>query len=188
MATFYQTIIQVISKPSESRNEDEINLVLGWFMNLFKKKEAAFGNIKAEIVKDIIKNCSFVTKKPDELIIRQGDIGDAFYINLRGKVSVYINHKKHDENDNVDDEQQHEGDAIDEHDPTLDALRAKRLREKLGNFVLSLGAGEGFGEFALVRDEARTASIIADEMTDLMVVNKKLYDRLTINLYNFVLK
>lgn len=40
------------------------------------------------------------------------------------------------------------------------------------------GPGEGFGEVALVRDELRTASIIADEKTDLMVVNKSLYSRL----------
>ncbi len=29
-----------------------------------------------EVVKDIIKNCSFETKKKDDLIIRQGDVGD----------------------------------------------------------------------------------------------------------------
>lgn len=53
----------------------------------------------------------------------------------------------------------------------------KKFREKLGNYVTSLGAGEGFGEIALVSDDTRTASIIADETTDLMVVNKTLYAR-----------
>ena len=40
-----------------------------------------------------------------------------------------------------------------------------------------MGAGEGFGEIALVSEDTRTASIIADEITDLMVVNKALYAR-----------
>jgi len=40
-----------------------------------------------------------------------------------------------------------------------------------------LAAGEGFGEVALVSDADRTASIIADETTDLMIVNKALYKR-----------
>lgn len=43
--------------------------------------------------------------------------------------------------------------------------------------MTSLGAGEGFGEIALVSDDFRSASIIADETTDLMVVNKALYAR-----------
>jgi len=55
--------------------------------------------------------------------------------------------------------------------------RSKKIRERLGNFVTSLGAGEGFGEIALVSEDTRTASIIADEETDLMVVNKALYAR-----------
>jgi hypothetical protein len=33
-------------------------------------------NVKIEVVKDIIKNCSFETKNQDDIIIRQGDIGD----------------------------------------------------------------------------------------------------------------
>lgn len=30
----------------------------------------------SEVIRDIIKNCSFETKKPDDIIIHQGDIGD----------------------------------------------------------------------------------------------------------------
>lgn len=57
------------------------------------------------------------------------------------------------------------------------AEKSRKIREKLGNYVTSLGAGEGFGEIALVSEENRTASIIADEATDLMVVNRNLYAR-----------
>jgi hypothetical protein len=37
---------------------------------------AFFSKKFLEVIKDIIKNCSFETKKRDEIIIRQGDIGD----------------------------------------------------------------------------------------------------------------
>jgi hypothetical protein len=65
----------------------------------------------------------------------------SFYINLRGKVSIYINHKKYDENDNVDDteifsKEESENDININH---LDAAKNKRIREKLGNYVTSLG-------------------------------------------------
>ena len=46
-----------------------------------------------------------------------------------------------------------------------------------GNYVTSLGIGEGFGEVALVSEDTRSASIIADEVTDLILVNKTLYSR-----------
>jgi hypothetical protein len=61
--------------------------------------------------------------------------------------------------------------------PGKNEKRGKKIRERLGNYVTSLGAGEGFGEIALVSDDTRTASIIADEETDLMVVNRVLYAR-----------
>ncbi len=76
MTTFYDTIIKVISKPSEQRENEDIHLILTWFLNLFKRKAAVFGDIKPDVAKDIIKNCSFETKSKDELIIKQGDVGD----------------------------------------------------------------------------------------------------------------
>jgi hypothetical protein len=76
MSSLYQSIISIISKPQESREAEEINLILNWFLSLFKKKSSVFGDIDVDVVRDIIKNCSFETKKPDDIIIRQGDIGD----------------------------------------------------------------------------------------------------------------
>lgn len=121
---------------------------------------------------------------------------------MRGKVSIYINHKKHDESDNNEenlntsinnsflstnqDKLEQELNEPSLSDDFLDSSlnsclyqmsRGKKLRERLGNYVTSLGAGEGFGEIALVSEDNRTASIIADEVTDLMVVNKALYAR-----------
>ena len=97
MSSFYQSVISIISKPKEKRQDDEIHMILAWFINLFKKKSSLFGDIEPglnfcakimqfwqdftnffalEIIKELIKNCSFETKKTDEIIIRQGDIGD----------------------------------------------------------------------------------------------------------------
>ncbi|RUS80429.1 hypothetical protein EGW08_011798, partial [Elysia chlorotica] len=43
--------------------------------------------------------------------------------------------------------------------------------------VTHLGTGAPFGEVALMSDSVRTASIIAEESTDLLVVDRKLYNR-----------
>lgn len=76
MSSFYQSVISIISKAKEKRQAEEITLILAWFINLFKKKSHVFGEIDAEVIRDIIKNCSFETKKPDDIIIHQGDVGD----------------------------------------------------------------------------------------------------------------
>jgi hypothetical protein len=47
MSSFYNLIISIISKPSERREDHEIMMVLGWFINLFKKKSTVFGDINS---------------------------------------------------------------------------------------------------------------------------------------------
>ena len=46
MSSLYQSIINVISKPSEKRTDEEIRHILAWFLNLFKKKAAVFGDLE----------------------------------------------------------------------------------------------------------------------------------------------
>jgi hypothetical protein len=102
MRNFYESVIETISKPTESRNDNEIDFILNWFLNLFRKK-SIFGDVTQgtylskfllnlapnisknfirsdflfkDVVKDLIKNCQYESKKRDDLIISQGDIGD----------------------------------------------------------------------------------------------------------------
>ena len=106
--SFYQTVIRIISKPCDQRKDEEINLILGWFVSLFQK----IGEVKPDLIKDIIKNCSFETRNPDEIIIKQGDVGDCFYVIVRGKCSVYINDNKY-ECDNEDEVIMNNGNGLD---------------------------------------------------------------------------
>ncbi len=98
MSSVYERGISIISKPVDKRDDSEINAVLIWFVNLFKRKVAVFGDISngtlrcfaspkhnlvwnpaflfEEIVSDIIKNCSFESHQRDDVIIKQGDVGD----------------------------------------------------------------------------------------------------------------
>ena len=45
MSAIYHTVISIISKPVEKREDAEISSILAWFTNLFRKKATVFGDI-----------------------------------------------------------------------------------------------------------------------------------------------
>lgn len=45
MSSFYQKVIRIISKASEKREDEELHMILPWFINLFKKKATVFGDV-----------------------------------------------------------------------------------------------------------------------------------------------
>ncbi|KAK7478473.1 hypothetical protein BaRGS_00030319, partial [Batillaria attramentaria] len=111
-------------------------------------------------LKDIMRNCKFGTKQRDDIIIKQGDIGDCFYVVLSGQISIYIHNQ-----DRGDEEEKQELESI------VQYKEGKLDRTKLG-------VGLSFGEVALIDETCvRTASIVADDKTDLVIVDKALYTR-----------
>ncbi|WAR30403.1 KAPR-like protein, partial [Mya arenaria] len=94
-----------------------------------------------------------------------------FYIILAGKISIFILNKDRDGGNDGEEKDAFGAIGTLNKDGVLD-------RSKLGNFVTSLGTGFPFGEVALVSDDAiRTATIVAEEDTDLLVVDRALYNR-----------
>ncbi|XP_070180871.1 uncharacterized protein [Littorina saxatilis] len=119
------------------------------------------------LLKDIMRNCKFGTRQRDDIIIKQGEVGDCFYVVLSGQISIYIHNQ-----DKGDEEERKELENIVQYkDGKLD-------RTKLGNFALSLGEGSPVGEVALIDEAAvRTATIVADQKTDLLIIDRPLYNR-----------
>lgn len=165
MALLYDKVVHTVSKPPKERTEGMIEQILPWF----RKRSELFKSQKTEIVKDIVKNCQFMTCKRDHVVIKQGDKGDCFYIILSGSVAIYI-HTHLDEGGIS---------YVDHTDEFGLSGKPKELdRTPFGNYVGTIPAGKSFGELALINaDCVRNASIIADETTDLLIVNRELYSR-----------
>ncbi|XP_064635011.1 uncharacterized protein LOC135492444 isoform X2 [Lineus longissimus] len=174
MAQVYEKVVATISKPPQKRNLKEIQDLLPWFL----KKSALFNSLKTDVVTDIIRNCQFVTKHPDDVIIKQGDQGDCFYIILSGKVAIYINNALADEDNLTGTVEEEKEKAEEELLPGEEKKKKKLDRSQFGNYIAQIDAGKSFGELALISKSCvRNASIIADEVTDLLVVNRDLYNR-----------
>lgn len=156
--TVYEKVIAVISKVHEQRTDFECHELVSWI----RKQNKLFANLKHDILKDLIKNCEFYRTKADDVIIKQGDKGDAMYAMLRGSVSIYI----------ISDIEEDICQYIDKL-----CARPKLDRAALGQHIYSHREGFVFGDVALIRDCTRTASVVADEPCDLMVVDRALYDR-----------
>ncbi|XP_070177496.1 uncharacterized protein [Littorina saxatilis] len=159
----YKKVVDVISRPPDQRTDFELAAILPYV----RKKAHLFVNTRPDLLKDIMRNCKFGTRQRDDIIIKQGEVGDCFYVVLSGQISIYIHNQ-----DKGDEEERKELENIVQYkDGKLD-------RTKLGNFALSLGEGSPVGEVALIDEAAvRTATIVADQKTDLLIIDRPLYNR-----------
>ncbi|XP_064601097.1 uncharacterized protein LOC135467261 [Liolophura sinensis] len=175
MAHMYDRVVSVITKPAQERTDMEVEQILPWF----RKKSDLFRNLRPGVVKDIIKNCQFDSLEKDTVVIRQGDKGDRFYIILNGSVSIYINPTLSDADNDAVRKQAQEQLAQADHLAEEGGLEKKKLDlSKFGNYIGKIEAGKSFGELALInKDCVRNASIITDVSTDLLVVDRTLYNR-----------
>ncbi|XP_022341927.1 uncharacterized protein LOC111135827 isoform X2 [Crassostrea virginica] len=161
MHTMYEKVVSVIAKPMEERSDIECMDLVSWFRN----KSSLFRSLKADIIKDVIRHCIFERPKKDEVLIKQGDNGDRLYIILRGKMSIYVLQDK---------ENEQEVKLLIE----KAIAKGKLDRAALGQHVWTSGEGNTVGEIALIKEDCvRTASVVVDEDTDLMVVDRTLYNR-----------
>ncbi|XP_053403282.1 uncharacterized protein LOC123553732 [Mercenaria mercenaria] len=156
------TLFSVLEKIPETRAEFECQQFVPWFRN----KSILFRSLKPEIVADVIRHCDYERKKKDDVLIKQGDSGDRLYIILRGSVSVYV---IHDQKDNPAEVLKQVNTACSAHD--FD-------RSELGQYVWTGGEGKCFGEVALLKEDCiRTATVVADGDTDLVIIDRNLYNR-----------
>lgn len=168
MSTIYQRILSVVNKEGEKRSEKEIEELKNWL----RKTSDIFKNQKDEVIKIVARNSRYDSRSPDDVVIRQGEIGESVFIVLRGKLTVYVRHQT----SGIDDARcaellrRVEADCV-----------SKRLpldRKVFGNPVVTLGRGSMFGEVALLsKNSIRTASVICDEKCDLLVIDRQTYNQ-----------
>lgn len=157
----YEKLIKVITKSPDARAEFECQDLVPWFKN----KSVVFETLMPECIKDIIRHCEFKKATNDEVIIKQGENGHRLFIILKGQVSIYVIQDKENSHEILQNVERACSKAI------LD-------RVDLGQKVWTSGDGKTVGEVALLKDDCiRTASVVCDCETDLIMIERDLYNR-----------
>ncbi|CAI9720003.1 Hypothetical predicted protein [Octopus vulgaris] len=158
MNSQYNYVVSILSKPPNLRQQSECEELVGWFKSRVRK---IFNNLKT----DVIRNCKFERKKANELIIKQGEIGEKMFIVLKGLLSIYVQDLLND---------------VDQLNVINSMCKGELLEDRsiLGEYKASTGASSVVGELALIKkDCVRIASVVVDEETDLIVIDQELYNR-----------
>jgi CRP-like cAMP-binding protein len=139
-----------------NKREDEACREL---MNLTKNLKI-FENIARSIEhQNICANLTLVNFKPNEIIIKQGDIGDCLYYILHGLVSIQL--------------------SIQIDTGIQDKNQIVNVEKNIGE----LKDGDVFGDLALLYNIPRTTSIIALTDTSLIKIDKTPFNRYLKNLF-----
>ena len=128
------------------------------------KSNPFFRRLEPKVRYEICKKCTAIRLADDELVVEQGELGDAFYIILSGSVSVHIQHEE-----------------------TMRSFKEGRKPETLmnrmsiaqyyGPAVRVLNAGDAFGETALDSTMPRNATVLTCEPTELLRLDREDYIR-----------
>ncbi|KAF7259393.1 hypothetical protein EG68_02520 [Paragonimus skrjabini miyazakii] len=173
------SIAAVLNKPPALRLETETRQVADWL----KRKVKLLEQVSMEILMALVKECGSETRLENELIIREGDIGDCMYILLSGSASVH-------QSCDLDQEREEKFSKFEKPSTPLCDSKiaaterpsiscAERLGEiisdfnELGPCVGILYSGAIFGEVALIETCRRTASIIAISETSTALPSTK---------------
>ncbi|XP_046349863.2 uncharacterized protein LOC124130870 [Haliotis rufescens] len=174
MAHFVDHVIEVISKPPAQRTDQDVAEILPWL----RKRSNTVYHLTRAVLKNLIRNCHYRKSPPNDVIIKQGELGDCMYIILRGRISVYIDPSMTGEDEGFtpvpSSPKKHGGVGA----STAETKRRRAGdRSSYGKFIIHFESGKSFGEVALMsEDNIRNASIITDNDCDFLVVDRELFN------------
>ncbi|PAA57474.1 hypothetical protein BOX15_Mlig030379g1 [Macrostomum lignano] len=176
----HEVALAVLKKSEDERLEEEIAALMKWLRELSNRdarqgKVTVLGEIQDEVLHEIVKSSKVEAYKPNQILIKQGNVGFAMYIILTGMCDIRISSADTTEEDDTEatEDPFEEGDVLVKKKPAeIEAL--------LGVSVGTFKAGHAFGEVALVSGVLRTASVIVNPDSDIcqvLVIDKSLFDR-----------
>lgn len=183
-----QYVVKVLTKHKRKRTEEEI-------LNLMKMTEKIkffkkfYENKERHIHLECCRRMQYEYQEAGEIIFREGEIGDTFYIIISGHVQVcknptgQLNLKSLEESKEIINESKRVSKAFCQEGENTDLLyyypkspkkkkQASGLLKKRSIQLKILSDGDAFGELALIQKGIRTASCYAETNCHLAILNK----------------
>lgn len=160
------------------------------------KSQYIFRYLDDDTLNGLVNSVVVINVMANETIIKQGERGDHFYIAFSGEYSVYIKNKNTVNNNiikNDDNIINSENDISHKISPTspkesnnntsflIDSATPKNVAICVHNYNADHGVYPSFGELALLYDSPRMATIIADSMGVLFVINRNAFRYVVLN-------
>eukprot|EP00794_Sanderia_malayensis_P015072 gene15072-16627_t len=139
------------------RKKRSLEQLLPWFV----ARSAVFGGLQKASLIGMIQNSFLLRCRPDYVLFNQGDIGNCFYVIVRGAVSVYARPSDVKTHHNL---------------KRLSYAKGQQERARFGNELAQLGSGRCFGELSVLSEDGeRNATIITDEPTVLICFERNIF-------------
>lgn len=188
-ATIEKKISNIIRyHPPGKRYESECKVIARWLLDVehvnVRPSRRIFEKMPIAVLWEVAQYITLQSYDTSELIFLQSETGVSYYVILMGGVDIYdadmnrINRDLHMHY--VDGKIRQELDGIKKEANTDSEAPSKQLGAVVikSKLLTSLSAGNTFGEIALLTERTvRTASAVASQYTELIMINKPLYDR-----------
>eukprot|EP00347_Sterkiella_histriomuscorum_P005721 403355524 len=176
------TIIEILKKPYEKRNQKDLEMLepLIKSIQFFKEKK-----LKDKDLTDICKRLRYHYCAPGKNAITHGERGDQFYIILDGQVGVFVPIPKQQLIEMQKQQQLRSMAIADQSTRSPRSIKNKRstsTAQDSNNFiegfreVAQLGPGKSFGELALIQNKPRAATIRCYQETHFATLDKFDYE------------
>ncbi|KAL4479216.1 hypothetical protein ABPG72_011428 [Tetrahymena utriculariae] len=137
-----EEVINLLKINSKFRTYKDSRIITKYVSNLSFFKNH-FGKNHEAMILQCAQFFKYQFCRNEEKVFEQGEIGDKFYVILRGKVSIHVDFKRQDTNG---EQQNQRGGGID--DVLIEKIHIRDLNE-----------GESFGELALIDKKPRSATV-----------------------------
>ena len=163
----FERVAELLQIDSGARSKDQLDELA----QLLTKTSSFFQTLDPGLHYDICQAASYKRLQSNDVVFVQGEVGDAFYVVLRGTLSLHIKGtpglpppKKEPKEPTGDEEEGYE--------------EPEDLTEVYGPCISVLSGGQSFGELALLHGMPRTGTVLCQDESELLVLWKANYDEI----------
>ena len=164
----FERVAELLQIDSGARSKDQLDELA----QLLTKTSSFFQTLEPELHYDICQAASYKRLQPNEVVFVQGEVGDAFYVVLRGTLSLHIKGTPGLPPPKIEPKEPTGEDDDEGFEEPED------LTDIYGPCISVLSGGQSFGELALLHGMPRTGTVLCQDESELLVLWKADYDEI----------